>query len=116
MPLDELAPGIDGVAHEDGEDLVRLDGVLERRRDVLDRQIIDGFLHAVASVVPAVGTFLRQYIDNRIVNGFGDFVGSGTNRVGRELKVVQTGKIQQYMLIAMLFVLTSLLYFLVFAR
>jgi NADH-quinone oxidoreductase subunit L len=82
----------------------------------LDRQIIDGFLHAVASVVPAVGTFLRRYIDNLIVNGFGDFVGSGTNRVGRELKVVQTGKIQQYMLIALLFALTSLLYFLVFAR
>jgi NADH-quinone oxidoreductase subunit L len=82
----------------------------------IDRQIIDGFLHAVASVVPATGAFLRRYIDNLIVNGFGDFVGSGTNRVGRELKVVQTGKIQQYMLVAMLFALTSLLYFLVFAR
>jgi NADH-quinone oxidoreductase subunit L len=82
----------------------------------LDRQVIDGFLHAVAMAVPAIGTFLRRYIDNLIVNGFGDFVGSGTNRFGRELKVVQTGKIQQYMVVAMLFALTSLLYFLVFAR
>ncbi len=76
----------------------------------LDRQVIDGFLHAVASVVPAIGAFLRQRIDNPIINGFGDFAGSGTNRLGRELKVIQTGKVQQYLLVGMLLVFATLLF------
>lgn len=81
----------------------------------LDRKVIDGILHAVASVVPAVGAFLRRWIDNLIVNGFGDLVGFGTNRVGKDLKVVQTGKVQQYMLVALLFSALTFAYF-VFIR
>ena len=63
----------------------------------MDRKVIDGFLHWFASLTRLIGTFLRNYIDKLIVNGFGDVVGEGTKRVGRSARVIQTGHIQQYM-------------------
>ncbi len=77
----------------------------------IDRQVIDGILHSVAALVPVIGSFLRYRIDNPVVNGFGDLVGSGTNRIGREMKVVQTGKVQQYLLAAVVLVFVTLLFF-----
>lgn len=77
----------------------------------LDQRVIDGVLHGIAGVVPRVGAFLRRWIDNLIVNGFGDMVGFGTNRLGKELKVVQTGKVQQYILVALLFSTLTITYF-----
>jgi NADH-quinone oxidoreductase subunit L len=81
----------------------------------MDQRVIDGFLHSVAGVVPVVGAFLRRWIDNLVVNGFGDLVGFGTNRIGKDLKVVQTGKVQQYLLVALLFSSLVIAYF-VFIR
>jgi NADH-quinone oxidoreductase subunit L len=82
---------------------------------LLDQKVIDGFLHSVAGVVPLIGAFLRWWIDNMIVNGFGDLVGFGTNRFGKDLKVVQTGKVQQYILVGLLFSALTIAYF-VFIR
>jgi NADH-quinone oxidoreductase subunit L len=81
----------------------------------LDLKIIDGILHGVASVVPVIGSFLRKWIDNLIVNGFGDLLGFGTNRFGKEMKVIQTGKVQQYLVVALLFAALTMAYF-VFLR
>ncbi len=81
----------------------------------LDRTVIDGILHTVAGAVPVVGAFLRRWIDNLIVNGFGDFVGFRTNAFGKSIKVVQTGKVQQYMLMALIFAVLTMAYF-VFVR
>ncbi len=67
----------------------------------LDRKIIDGVLHWVAYVSPIIGTFLRNYIDKPIVNGSGDFVGEGTKRLGRTFRFIQSGKVQQYMIVAL---------------
>ena len=39
--------------------------------------------------------------DLPVVNGFGDFVGEGVKRFGRTFRVIQTGKIQQYLLVLM---------------
>ena len=77
----------------------------------LDRQVIDGFLHAVAAVVSPVGTFLREYVDNRVVNWSGDAAANVTQAGGRNLKFVQTGKIQVYMLTAVLFAVAAVVYF-----
>jgi len=81
----------------------------------IDEKVIDGFLHAVAGIVPRVGTFLRRWIDNYIINGFGDLLGFGTNRFGQRAKVIQTGKIQQYMVVALLFAALTMVY-IVFGR
>jgi len=58
-----------------------------------------------------MGIFFRDFIDGPIVNGFGDLVGEGAKWFGDKLKVIQTGKVQQYMLIALVFVFAALFYF-----
>lgn len=67
----------------------------------LDRKVIDGVLSWVAYVSPKIGNFFRNYIDRPIVNGFGDFMGEGTKRLGRTFRFIQSGKVQQYMIVAL---------------
>jgi NADH-quinone oxidoreductase subunit L len=78
----------------------------------LDRGLIDGILHAIAWVPARIGSFLRGYIDAPVINGFGDFVGEGIKWLGRRFRVIQTGNVQQYMLIALVLAFSTLFYFL----
>ncbi len=78
---------------------------------IMDRGIIDGFLHFLAYVSGVIGTFFRNAIDNPIINGFGDFVGETTRRIGVAIRVIQTGKVQQYMVAALVIILGVLVYF-----
>lgn len=71
-----------------------------------DRRVIDGFLHWIARVTSVIGNFLRNAIDKPIVNGFGDFVGEITKRVGFVIRPIQTGRVQQYMIIALVTITT----------
>jgi NADH-quinone oxidoreductase subunit L len=77
----------------------------------MDRKVIDGILHAVARFSYALGIFFRDFIDGPIVNGFGDFVGESTKKLGDKIKVIQTGRVQQYMLIALVFVFAAIFYY-----
>jgi len=52
-------------------------------------------------VGPILGSFFRNYIDKPIVNGFGDWIADVTRKMGVSLRVIQTGRIQQYMLMAL---------------
>jgi len=52
-----------------------------------------------------LGAAIRKYIDVIVVNGFGDLVGYGTKDVGQGLRPMQTGRVQQYMLAALLTVI-----------
>ena len=76
----------------------------------LDRGLIDGFLHGLARVASSVGGILRNYFDKPVVNGFGDVVGEGTKRLGRDLRVIQSGRVQQYLLMALILVFTTAFY------
>jgi len=78
----------------------------------LDRGLIDGFLHSVARISSSMGGLLRNYFDKPVVNGIGDFFGEGTKWLGRNLKVIQTGRIQQYMLMAIILIFTTMFYLL----
>jgi NADH-quinone oxidoreductase subunit L len=80
----------------------------------LDRRIIDGFLHGVARVAYSLGGLFRNYIDRPIVNGFGDFVGESVKRLGRGARFIQTGRIQQYMVMALVIAFGTLFYYLFF--
>ncbi len=80
----------------------------------LDLKIIDGILHVVARVAFSFGGFFRNYIDKPIVNGFGDFVGEGVKRIGRSARFIQTGRIQQYMVMALIIAFGTLFYYLFF--
>jgi NADH-quinone oxidoreductase subunit L len=78
----------------------------------VDQKIIDGFLHLFVRLTPGIGRWLRKYIDLAVVNKSGDVVGEGSKSIGRRMKVVQTGKVQQYMLITLLVAFITLFYFL----
>ena len=78
---------------------------------ILDRGIIDGILHFIARVASNVGTIFRNYFDKPIVNGFGDFVGEGIKKAGRGLKIIQTGRVQQYLLMALVLAFGAMFYF-----
>ncbi|MFQ5943707.1 MAG: NADH-quinone oxidoreductase subunit L [Anaerolineales bacterium] len=80
----------------------------------IDRGVIDGFLHWISSLAGRLGGWLRNKIDLPIVNGSGDFVGEGIKTAGREGRVIQTGRIQSYLIVGIIFVgaLLSYIFFL----
>jgi NADH-quinone oxidoreductase subunit L len=80
----------------------------------LDRGIIDGFLHGVARVAFSIGGIFRNYVDKPVINGFGDFIGEGVKKFGRRFRVIQTGRVQQYMLMALIVAFGTLFYYLIF--
>mgnify|MGYP000279380078 CR=1 FL=1 len=69
----------------------------------LDRGLIDGTLHAVAGFALRVGSFLRNSIDLPIVNGSGDLVGESIKAAGRDFRVVQSGRVQLYLIVGVFF-------------
>jgi NADH-quinone oxidoreductase subunit L len=78
----------------------------------LDRQLIDGILHGAARAAFSLGGIFRKYIDVPIVNGSGDLTADLTQRFGQVLRKVQSGSVQQYMLVAALVTFGSLFYYL----
>lgn len=79
----------------------------------MDRGVIDGILHGIARIFPALGAALRKYVDLKVINGFGDYMGSGTNRLGHRSRLLQTGRVQQYMVAAVIFLVGALAFWLV---
>ncbi|MFN2215732.1 MAG: hypothetical protein ACK2TS_02215, partial [Anaerolineales bacterium] len=79
----------------------------------IDQTIIDGFLNRIGGYAMAVGTAFRKYFDAPVVNGFGDFVGEGSKRLGKFLApVIQRGRIQYYMLASLIVaVIIAVVYF-----
>jgi NADH-quinone oxidoreductase subunit L len=65
----------------------------------IDRGVIDGILHGVARLALRIGSVFRNNFDKPIVNGLiGDGTGSVVKWAGRQLRAVQTGRVQQYLI------------------
>jgi NADH-quinone oxidoreductase subunit L len=67
----------------------------------MDRGLFDGILHTIARASVGIGNWLRNYIDLPVVNGSGDLIGRSIQRFGRLFRVIQTGRVQQYMIFAL---------------
>jgi NADH-quinone oxidoreductase subunit L len=67
----------------------------------MDRTLIDGILHWFAYITGVIGNFLRDGIDGPIINGFGDWIGEYTKKLGTVFRTIQTGRVQQYMILAL---------------
>jgi len=80
----------------------------------MDRKVIDGILHWFAHITGVIGSFLRNAIDKPIINGSGDFVGEGTKKMSGTFRTIQTGRVQQYMILALvaIAVVSALFYYL----
>lgn len=68
----------------------------------MDRGVIDGILHGIARATLWLGGIVRNGFDLPVINGAADGMGKSVRWFGFELKGVQTGKVQQYMLTAII--------------
>jgi NADH-quinone oxidoreductase subunit L len=80
----------------------------------VDRGVIDGFLHAVGRASLRLGSFLRNAIDLPIVNGAADIFSESVKRFGHGIRIIQTGRIQAYLIVGTFFAGLLLAYFLIF--
>jgi NADH-quinone oxidoreductase subunit L len=84
----------------------------------MDQSVIDGILHIFGPITDRIGSFIRKYIDLLIVN---QTLGDGSYKVtwwfGRGLRPIQTGRIQQYLMFALVIFIAigAVLYFFVLA-
>jgi hypothetical protein len=80
--------------------------------------VIDGFLHTFGPITQRLGSFIRNYIDLPVINRFfGDGSAEVTYRAGSRLRIVQTGRIQQYLMLALVVFIAigAVLYFFMLA-
>ncbi len=84
----------------------------------MDKGFIDGILHLFGPATGGVGSAIRNYFDLPVINQFlGDGSADATWWIGKNLRPIQTGRIQQYLILSLvvLFVVGGLLYFLLLA-
>ena len=75
----------------------------------VDRGLID-----VGRVTLGLGSVIRNFFDLPVINGAGDSLGKGMKLFGFSLKPVQSGRIQQYMLTAL--VVAVVVFVVIFVR
>lgn len=78
----------------------------------LDRKVIDGVLHWVARDSITLGTFFRDRFEGPVISGVADWLANSTAAIGRLLRKVQTGAVQQYLLVVALVAFGGLFYYL----
>jgi NADH-quinone oxidoreductase subunit L len=79
----------------------------------MDQTVIDGFLHGVARFSLFLGHAFRNNFDKPFIN---EFIGDGTGNMvkvsGSELRKIQVGRIQYYMVVSItVFVIFAFLYY-----
>jgi NADH-quinone oxidoreductase subunit L len=81
-----------------------------------DKYVLDAFLHLLSRLTVATSTWDRKF-DETVVDGMVNLVGNTTYGVGRNLRMVQTGRLRQYIMFLALGVLgLFLLLFMFFPR
>ena len=85
---------------------------------LMDQSLIDGILHAFGPATGGIWAFIRKWIDVLIIN---QTVGDGSYKVtwwfGGILRPIQTGRIQQYLILSLvvLFLVGGLLFYFLMA-
>jgi NADH-quinone oxidoreductase subunit L len=81
---------------------------------LFDQKIFDGFLHGIGKISIWLGDKFRYWFDLPVINRGGDNMASGTRKIGTNLKVTQSGRIQDYMILALAFsLLGGLIFYLI---
>jgi NADH-quinone oxidoreductase subunit L len=84
----------------------------------MDKGVIDGILHAFGPATQGLGSAIRNYIDLPVINRFiGDGSANVTYGFGERLRFIQTGRVQQYLMFALVIfiVIGAVLYFFMLA-
>jgi NADH-quinone oxidoreductase subunit L len=77
----------------------------------LDQKIFDGVLHGIGKINMWIGDKFRFWFDLPVINKGGDNLALGTRKLGSNLRVTQSGRIQDYMVLALTFSLLGGLIF-----
>lgn len=77
----------------------------------VDRRILDGFIEGIGKAALGLGRVVREGFDLPVVNGAGDGLSLGVRKGSEALRPVQSGRIQQYMLLTVAVVLIAALVF-----
>ena len=88
------------------------------RLQVHGQGVIDGILHIFGPVTDGIGSAIRNYFDLPVINRFfGDGSADVTYWFGGKLRAIQTGRIQQYLMFALVvfIVIGAALYFFLLA-
>ena len=80
---------------------------------VFDRKVVDGIVNAVGNSGRRLATWLREKVDAPIVDGAVNGLGRVTQGFGEFMRATQTGKVQNYLLVAAVTVVLLLALFLV---
>jgi NADH-quinone oxidoreductase subunit L len=84
----------------------------------MDQRVIDGFLHIFGPTTDRIGSIIRNYFDLLVINRtIGDGSAEVTYWFGGKLRAIQTGRVQQYVMLALVtfIVIGAALYFFVLA-
>ncbi|MBM3181026.1 MAG: NADH-quinone oxidoreductase subunit L [Chloroflexi bacterium] len=69
----------------------------------MDKSFIDGILHIFGPATGGLGSFIRDKFDVPVVNQFfGDGSADATYWIGKNLRPIQTGRIQQYLILSLI--------------
>ena len=83
---------------------------------VIDRTLIDGILHTIARAAVRVGGFFKG-AEKVVINDPPDYLAGGVQWLGKSFRVIQTGRVQNYLLVGMLVVLAfGGVYYMMLAR
>ncbi len=79
----------------------------------MDRGIIDGFLHTLARVAFTLGGIFKDRFEMPVISDGADSIGDGVKIFGRNLRLIQSGRVQQYLsLVVVVVVLFGVLFYL----
>ena len=84
----------------------------------MDQGVIDGILHIFGPITDRLGSVIRNYFDLPVINRFfGDGSADVTYWFGGKLRAIQTGRVQQYLMFALVtfIVIGAALYFFLLA-
>jgi NADH-quinone oxidoreductase subunit L len=84
----------------------------------MDKGLFDGILHIFGPTTGGIGTFIRTKFDLPVINRFfGDGSADVTYWFGGKLRAVQTGRIQQYLMLALVvFIVVGVALFFLLSR
>jgi NADH-quinone oxidoreductase subunit L len=73
----------------------------------MDKGLIDGILHLFGPATDGLGSFIRNKFDLPVINRFfGDGSADVTYWFGGKLRAIQTGRVQQYLMLALVVFVT----------
>jgi NADH-quinone oxidoreductase subunit L len=84
--------------------LVRVTVVFSTFNALVDQRVVDGLVN-LAGILTALFSRLQGWIDNNIVDGIVNLIGTITGELSAGLRLIQTGKVQNYLLVVFFSVL-----------